>query len=114
MAEKRTQQRKRNRNFTKVFDIDTGRCVGRLVNITTGGMMLMTESPFERDATFNFRIVLPRMFDDMLDIEVKAVARWCKRDANPDFWGAGFQFIQIGAEETRVIECVFEGFAPVR
>ena len=45
MAERRKRSRKSTFHYTQVLDRNSGKQIGRLVNITTEGMMLITKTP---------------------------------------------------------------------
>jgi c-di-GMP-binding flagellar brake protein YcgR len=107
MADKRRRDRKPNRYLTKVFDADTGALMGRLVNVSTGGMMLITDRPYETGDRYSVRVVLPQIIHNQSDIDVEIEVRWCKKDANPDFYGVGFQFLNLCHDDLSIIENVF-------
>ena len=48
MAERRRRPRKSTLHYTKVLNRDSSKQIGRLVNITTGGMMLITSGPVDK------------------------------------------------------------------
>jgi PilZ domain len=90
--------------YLQVVIRSTGQPVGRLVDITTEGIRLVSEEAILTDSTFEFRIILPEGFEDgeYLDIDAKSV--WSKRTANPKLFEAGFMLINGTDEQTETIE----------
>ena len=72
MARQQKERRKRPRvntpHFVTVVDAETGQPLGRLVNVTADGIMLVTETPIMPFRDFELRLLLPRMIGDRLEM----------------------------------------------
>ena len=67
--------------------------VGRLGNLSEGGMLLIAHVPLNDDALYQFRFRLSDV--ESSDIEVGAHLLWSDRASSPgQFWG-GFRFIAM-------------------
>jgi len=80
--------------------------VGRVVDITADGMMLVTKDKIEVGKRYNYRIILPVMVHHRSDVCVEAKAVWTKADTNSVFSRAGFKFINLPGEEGFLLEDV--------
>ena len=59
IEEKRSLKRWHLIFYLRVFDQDTGALVGHVVDINTGGMMLISDNPITTDTDFDFWIDIP-------------------------------------------------------
>ena len=106
MQKQRNRPRKNTPHNVKVIDQLSGKVMGRVVDITADGLMLVTKQSIEQGQHFDLRIILPRMVDGKLDIEVKAEAVWCKSDTNPNFFKVGFRFENLAGNDGFTLEDV--------
>ncbi len=95
MLEKRKIKRKHLIYYLRVFDANTDQVIGHLVDITTGGFMLMSEKPIEKDTVYKLKIDLPEEIFGNKQITFEAKSARCEKDINPDFYNIGFLFINI-------------------
>jgi len=110
MSERRKRDRKATLHIIRVLNRDTGKQIGRLVNITTDGMMLITKKPIDRGTIIPVRMVLPWMIHDKEELEFSAEVRWCRPDTNPNYEAVGFRLLNVSREGTEIIEAVFHEF----
>lgn len=104
MTESRTLKRKHLIYYLKVVDRNTNRLVGRVADITTEGMRLVSEEPIDTDSTLQLRMVLPRKGAGTGEIDIDARRVWSGRDVNPDFYSAGFQLTNVSPQAETAIE----------
>ena len=99
--------------YLRVFDAEAARLLGHVVDITTQGLMLVTEDPIELGVVFHLRMVLSEKIGRTNETSFHARSMWCKRDVNPDFYVAGFEFQDMAPDGTNVIERLISqaGFA---
>lgn len=108
MDERRKQKRRNSIFYIKVYDKETGKIVGRLVDITTGGMMLVSEKPIKIGTVSEFRMPLPEKIRDIGEISFDARAVWSGPDINDDFIDTGFAFVKPSYETVDLICDSFE------
>lgn len=110
MDERRKLQRQQLIYYLRVLDPESGTLLGHLVNITTEGIMLISEHSIETAKRFRLRMMLPRSIDDVSEIELKAQSVWCDRDINPAFFDTGFRLVDVGDKEKKIIENLIQNF----
>jgi c-di-GMP-binding flagellar brake protein YcgR len=91
--EHRRSPRRKVAEAVLVSDVMTEDIVGRIGNLSKGGMLLMASSPLNEDALYQFRFRLPGI--DGADIEVGAHLLWVDRASSPGQSWAGFRFISL-------------------
>lgn len=102
--EKRRLKRVHLIYYLRIFDSNTGVIVGHLVDITTQGIMLISEEPVPMGKDYSFRMHLPATIIGREKIEFSAHCLWCKKDINPDFFVSGYQIKAISPEEAQIIK----------
>ncbi len=108
MDERRKHKRRHSIFYIKVYDKETGKIAGRLVDITTGGMMLVSEKPIKIGTVSEFKMPLPGKIGDIGEISLNARSVWNGPDVNDDFFDTGFQFIDPSYETINLICDSFE------
>ena len=91
MTERRKTQRIRLGVEIGVFDIATGERIGRLVDISTEGIMLAGGRPMKVNTVYEFRIYLPISIYGKDEISFNAVCLWSGRVDNSSKYQGGFQ-----------------------
>ncbi len=110
MRKHRRRPRKNTPHLVNALDLETGKSLGRVVDITADGMMLVTEAPIEIGCVIKTRLVLPVMVQARTDVHVEAEAVWCKQDSNPDYYKIGFHFLNLPGEDGFLLEDVMQKF----
>jgi len=110
LAERRKLERRHLIYYLRVFERGTGRLVGHLVDISTEGLMLLSEEPIEIDRVFYFRMTLPTEIRSSAHVTFTARSIWCKPDNSPDFYATGFSFEEVTSEDIRVIENLIDAY----
>ncbi len=77
--------------YLRVFDGMSRKIFGHLVDISGNGIMLISDNPVEVNEDYRLRMSLPSQMKERNEIIFSATSRWCKSDANPDFYLIGFQ-----------------------
>jgi hypothetical protein len=109
---KRTLPRRNLYLYLKVIDRKTQELLGRVVDLTTDGMMLINEKPFEINSSIDATIILS---DDLIDdttadIKVSFTTQWIKPDINPKYYLNGLRFKNLASPKARTIEKVVRKF----
>ncbi len=97
-VDKRKVQRWHLVFYLRVFDGISNRIVGHLVDISAKGMMLVGDAPIEKNQVLALRVRLPKEQDGRREILFEATCRWCRQDANPDFYIAGFRLTAMSPD----------------
>lgn len=95
MDERRKEWRRHLYYYSRVFDEQTHELAGRLVDITTGGMMVISEKPAQKDAVYKFKVVLPEPIEGQKSLELEAKSKWSRQTTYQDLYDNGFQIVNI-------------------
>jgi hypothetical protein len=111
MAEKkRTIKRRHLIYYLRVFDTQSEKLLGHVVDITTKGILLMSEKALPLNTTFNLNMILPEETWNVEKISFDAETLWSKQDVNPDFYVTGFQFKNIAPKNVQLVKHLIEQF----
>ena len=108
MRDHRSKKRRNSPHRINVLDSTNGSVLGRLVNITVGGLMYLGDQPQDVGAPLCLRLPLPTMANGKTAIEIKGDVVWCAVDENPRYHRVGIEFRGLGAEEGYIIETVLQ------
>ena len=103
--DRRTIKRRHLIYYLRVWDLKTEQLLGHIVDINTGGFMLISEKQIEPEQTFELEIRWNTPDKEELRIQFQAISRWSTNDVNPAFFDSGFEL--IGAVE-EVLEPIRE------
>lgn len=104
MPNLRKRPRKNTPHHVKVLDDNSGRVLGRVVDITSDGLMLVSDQSVPRGLRTSIRINLPIMVQNRSDITVEAEAVWSRQDTNPKFFNSGWKFLNLTGDEGYLLE----------
>ena len=110
-TENRTVERRHLVFYLRVFDKDSGRILGHLTDISTAGLMLVSEREIEIDTVFTTRLILPKEVSGRTELQLKIRCVWCRPDPLPEFHIAGFQFVEIDLEQKKLIDALNTEFS---
>jgi hypothetical protein len=110
MHEKRRLKRVHLIYYLRIFDNQTNSQVGHLVDITTEGIMLISEEPVPIGKDFSFKMQLPGNITGREEINFKARCLWSRKDFNPDFFVSGYTIEEITAKEAKTITALINQY----
>ncbi|MCI0652956.1 MAG: PilZ domain-containing protein [Methylococcaceae bacterium] len=102
--EKRKYLRKKTAKVLKVFDLNTEEYLGNLVDISPGGIMLVTHSDIEANSVYQMRIHFPEDSANQEPITFGGEILWTDSRMDPNKKWAGIQIIDISLEMTMRID----------
>lgn len=108
------QRKLQRRNFILDFAVQnqkTGEIIGDLGDITTEGLMLVSEEEIEADKTFQLRISMPEEAEEELDIVFKARSIRCQETIHESIFTTGFSLVDLDEETREKIEYLIREFA---
>lgn len=94
-----------------IVDIINGGAFGELVNITTEGLMLITDREIETQAIFQLALQLPEPLKGSAQIVIGADCLWCRRAENFTRYWAGFQIIDASELALAQLEVLIDLYA---
>jgi hypothetical protein len=104
----KNQEKRKVRRRSLLYDFEviertSGMTVGKIVNISLEGMMLIATDNQVNDTISDLRILLPEMINDKNAIDCKAKCMWCKKNGATDFYEAGFHLFEIPENDIKAI-----------
>ena len=103
MHEKRKLPRKQAPDKVSVYDCTTGTTIGQVVNMTTGGMLLLSEGPIHAERIFQLRISLPKSIEGTNVLEFGAESLWESPALDETNYWTGLQIIDISESAARIL-----------
>lgn len=91
------------------IDLDNRETIGGLVNISAGGLMLVSESSIELNKLYRFEIQLPTTDTEQTTIELGADSLWTNQSDNGEYFWTGFQIIDISDANQEIIQQFTDG-----
>jgi hypothetical protein len=110
MLDRRKFQRRFLAFYSRVFDANSHQYLGRLVDLTAQGLMLLSEIPLPTDTAFRLKIELSETFTDKTAVVFGARSLWCQPDIDPEFYNTGFQLTDIDPADVAVIERIVQAY----
>lgn len=110
MQEQRRLPRKRATNSITVRDLNTDRPLGRIVNLTSEGIMLIGPVPVESNLVFQLELNLPMPHLGRSSLQLGAESLWCSDASEPDNYWAGFRIIDISLGTVELIESLVDSW----
>lgn len=92
----------------RIFERNTDRCLGKLLNIHENGMLLLSEIAFRRNSRFRLSLLLAGE-SGFRQVFLEAQSIWCRKGLHPDFYHIGFRFTDL-PDQTR--DLLREKFTP--
>jgi hypothetical protein len=110
-AEERRSERIPVREHLLVIDTMSGAPLGRVGNLSEGGMMLITDAALPEDALFQLRFPLGEN-GPMLDLGAQAM--WVEAARSAGSWWAGFRIIDIAESDQQRLDAWLQALAQGR
>jgi hypothetical protein len=110
--ERRKEARKMVMKFTPVYDLDQGKLLGYLRDLTLQGALVVGEKTLKVDSLVTLKFNLP---EDLPKVRAKhliisaRVAR-CVKDESPNSYKLGFEFKDVTLDQAEIIEVVLERY----
>jgi hypothetical protein len=112
MNNQRKESRKKLMKFTPVYDLRLKTLLGYVGDLTLKGVMVIGEKPLDLDKHVILGIEFPEKISELGTTRVVIpgrVAR-CQLEDNRQYFDIGFEFIDLSAEASAIIEAVLERY----
>ena len=93
MSELRKYQRKQMKDYLMVSDLESGELIGRVLNITTEGIMILSENSIPTKKIFKCSMRLPDVIEGKREIEFELLSCWSQENQRLEMYQAGFKFL---------------------
>lgn len=108
--ERRNVKRRHLIYYLRVWKLATDHPLGHVVDITAGGMMLISEKPVTTGQEYALEIRLPDTEGQPTPMRFRAICRWCDNDINPAFFDSGFEFLESRSEDIEIIRGLIDEY----
>ena len=111
MQERRKQPRKDLMSYSQVFEVDHGKLIGYLGDITLLGAMVIGDEPLAVGTEMNISILLPELPDitvTRMALPVRVV--YCQKDISPEYLNMGLEFTLVTDTQKKIIESIVENY----
>ena len=98
MKSKRRYKRTDLIYYLTVFDRNTDNLIGYLGDISSGGTMVLSEKPLEKNTTYQLKIEIYSVLYNSEQIELDARCVRIEHDSNLDFYNCGLEFQKVEHE----------------
>lgn len=88
----------------EVYDLDSGELLGRVVDLHTEGLMLLSESPIELNRAWALQVNLPMKLNGVSEFTLDAESRWHRESIGGHQYWTGLQFTSLPDESRQCIE----------
>lgn len=105
---RRRMQRRHLLYYLRVFDTGTGAMLGHIVDINTGGFLLLSEAPIPVGTVYHLSMTWVDEEERKRELRFAAESVWGKHDVNPDFWDTGFRLTETTPDELQEIRAVID------
>jgi len=105
MDEKRKTQRKQTDHFFGVFHRGTDAFIGKLIDLSTNGMMIQAVQYMDVSSIYEFRVDLPSPVAGKRHLAFDTECVWCHESkSSKGNYDVGFQIAEIQIEEIETIQ----------
>ena len=115
ISDERKIERKNLRFYVEVFNRDTDELIGRMVDITKGGIRLFSKQPIETNTVYPMRMNLPKSIEGSDQVVFDANGIWCKPKISdqrlPDYYDSGYQLMNLSVEDAQSIQNLIEEYS---
>jgi len=96
MFEKRRSEKRRNLiYYLEVYDNESSELIGHVVDITNGGILIISESMLELKKIFSLKIILPFTITEIDSIIFNAECVHCAVSQNKSHFDIGFKYTSL-------------------
>lgn len=111
MAERRKFKRRLLVYNLEVFDSENSEPLGRMVDITPEGMLIVSNKPVPIASNLKISIDLPEELLGTPRANFTAAVRWCRHDINPDLFDSGLEFSEISDGDIESVVALITNYA---
>ncbi len=115
-SEERTVKRHHGHYF-EALDRETGKALGRLVDISPHGIRLLSDDPIRTKAFYNLRVNLPIAVSRAEQLDIEAYSLWCEECPDPELpehYNTGLELLNVSDESLEAITTLINDYEPQR
>jgi hypothetical protein len=108
IPERRNIKRLKLVYYLQVYDRATRVSLGSVVDISTHGMKLVSESYFPPESVFSMSILLPEGSIFGESVEIDGRCRWCTEEPESGSYESGFEFVKKADSGVFVVKALID------
>jgi len=108
LMKERSQKRWNLVQYLRLLKAENNEPLGHLVDLTTEGMMIISENPIPLGHTYNLRMLIPTEHNMTRMVALTALGLWTKKDVNPNFHDTGFKLINPSKHTVNAIKSLID------
>lgn len=102
--ERRSIARRHLIYYLRTWDTASNRLLGHVVDINTGGFMLISEELISIGSEYRLEVRLPNPQGDLQTMRFRAICRWSNNDINKSFFDSGFEILEKNSDAIHRIQ----------
>jgi c-di-GMP-binding flagellar brake protein YcgR len=110
MSEKRVHQRSFLVSYLNASDTETNKDIGYVVDISKGGMMVISKKPITMDMNMSLAINVPEEITETKTFNVTAKSIRSIKDGDMDYYSTGFIFDELRSDDLQVLDNIIAAF----
>ena len=103
MKDKRIHTRRRMNKFLRLTDRKTGHVLGRVMDMTVGGMMIVSAEGIKNNESLSLSLILPGGFDAAGKVDFDADVVWTKKSGYSSNYASGMKITSISDNDAALI-----------
>ena len=107
-SNKRKHERVKPLDHFLVIDQQTGDFIGRVVNMSSGGLKLIGANPVEKEKIYQCQMTLPQEFEGETMIEFEACCKWSEKNEFMKMYETGFEITKCSEQEKKILTELIE------
>lgn len=111
MDDRRQEARKSTSDYFLVYDSETDQLIGRVLDLTCEGAMMISEAQVDIPKAFKCRLVLPRMYGKKRMISFEAESIRCEKNLELDWFETGYRIFNISSGDHAALKQVLGEWA---
>ncbi len=104
MKKDRKHPRRRTSDYLFVVERNSGKMLGRIGNLSLGGLMVIGDGPMPVGDTMHLKLAFGHKVLDRDCLEFEAECRWSARNDLADWWETGFELRGLSATDSAVLQ----------
>ncbi|UVE18509.1 PilZ domain-containing protein [Pseudomonas sp. LS44] len=108
MNDRRQHSRQSTELQLEVFDLHSGKRLGRVVDLSTEGFMLFSDHAMEVDSVIECRLMASNGPAGAKEVQLGADCLWSRPGADGQHCWAGFHIIDLSDEQTEALNILLK------
>ncbi len=97
-------------SFFMIYDRKTNDEVGYFIDISTGGLLIIGQVPFEKNAEYQFKVDFSSIMKNDSQIQFDVRCAWINNNVDIECYISGFEFIKIDRKDIEIIKQLIDQY----